>query len=328
VPHATQVSLCVAVARAQASSERGHSAQWTVSAWTTGGNVPDATIRLQATPASGGAPGFSFGCGNADGTSSCDLGAVDAKSAPRQLQAQLTVPVTASSVTSVSLTVTGSAAHLAKDPAAAATVSITAPPPPTTPSQNPSGPQNPGAPQNAGAPQNPSAPQNPATPQSLTQPLNPAALPPVPTTVSSPLPVGSLPGIPNVGPTLGPNGNAANLFPTLDPKPSSTGLAQSNHNARTRPVANTSALPAGAPVVGAQLAGLAALALAFVLAVTRLTIRRRPTPTKATPDAAAAPTPPTETKEPPAEEPAERQKATENPPADPPAASGDVKPDA
>jgi hypothetical protein len=149
----------------------------------------------------------------------------------------------------------------------------------------------------------------------------------VPATVSSPLPVGSLPSVPNVSPTLGPNGNAATLFPTLDPKPSSTGLAQPDNNARTRPVANTSALPAGAPVVGAQLAGLAALALAFVLAVTRMTIRRRPTPTKATPDTAAAPTPPTETGEPPAEEPAEQQKATENPPADPPAVSGDVKPD-
>jgi hypothetical protein len=37
--------------------------------------------------------------------------------------------------------------------------------------------------------------------------------------------------------------------------------------------ADVSALPEGASVVGAQLAGLAALALAFLLAVTRLSIR-------------------------------------------------------
>ena len=133
VQHAAQVSLCVEVARAQASSERGQAAQWTVSAWTTGGNVPDAVLRLQAAPASAGTPVFSFGCGKNDGKSTCDLGVVDAKSAPRQLQARLTVPVTASAVKSVSLTVTGAAAHLAKDPKVSEAVSITAPPPATAP---------------------------------------------------------------------------------------------------------------------------------------------------------------------------------------------------
>jgi hypothetical protein len=112
-------------------------------------------------------------------------------------------------------------------------------------------------------------------------------------------------------------------------------VAQSGHKASTRPVADTSALPEGAPVIGAQLAGLAALALAFVLAVTRLTIRRRPVPANATTDAAAA-TPPTETpnetpkeaKDWPGQQPAAQQEDSETPPADPPAASGDIKPDA
>jgi hypothetical protein len=58
------------------------------------------------------------------------------------------------------------------------------------------------------------------------------------------------------------------LFPTLSPSPSSTS------EAGARKVADTSAPPHGASVVGAQLVGLAALALAFVLAVTRLSIRR------------------------------------------------------
>ncbi|MDX6418578.1 MAG: hypothetical protein QOG28_3198, partial [Trebonia sp.] len=303
----------------------------TVSAWTTGGNVPDATIRLQATPASGGAPGFGAGCGSADRTSSCDLGAVDAKSAPRQLQAQLTVPVTASAVRSVSLTVIGNAAHLAQAAEASATVSITAPPPSTA------------APQNPAAVQDPAAVQNPAAAQDPTTPQNPANEPPVPASVTSPLPVGSLPSIPNVSPTLSPGRNAADLFPTLDPTPT-TGLARSTQKARTRPVAGTSALSEGAPVLGAQLAGLAALALAFVLAVTRLTIRRRPTPTKPTPETNAAPetnavpgtkatsetnaAPLGETPPETPVEPAEQPKANENPPADPPEAAGGTKPDA
>jgi hypothetical protein len=260
VPNAAQVSLCVEVARAQASSERGQAAQWTVSAWTTGGNVPDAVLRLQAAPASAGAPVFSFGCGKHDGASSCDLGVVDEKSTPRQLQAQLTVPVTASAVKSVSLTVTGAAAHLAKDPRVSAAVSITVPPPATAP---------------------PAA----AVPPAVGAPPNAGDLPPVPETVTSPLPVGSLPGIPagspgsvpgitGVNPTLSPGGTVAGLFPTLHPKPTAS-PAQSDPRARTSPVANTSALPEGAPIVGAQLVGLAALAAAFVLAVTRLSVRRR-----------------------------------------------------
>ena len=114
----------------QQSRERGQAAQWAVAAWTTGGNVPDVTIQLRATPASAGTPSFTFGCGSHDGTSSCDLGAVDATSAQRQLQAQVTVPVTAATVTSVSLTATGSAANLRTDPAASAAMTILTPPTP------------------------------------------------------------------------------------------------------------------------------------------------------------------------------------------------------
>ena len=293
VPHATQVSLCVSVAGAHSSTQRGHAAQWTVSAWTTGGNVPDATIRLLATPASGGAPGFSGGCGNGDGTSACDLGPVDANSAPRQLQAQLTVPVTATTVKSLSLTVTGGAAHLTKDPQASATMSITAPPASTTAPPKPATPAPPkqAPPTQAPAPPAP-APPNPAVQDPAAQDPGAQSLAnePAPVTVTSPLPVGSLPGIPAVSPTVSPGGNAASLFPKLNPAPSK-GLPQSSKKAHTRPVADTSALPEGDAVINAQLAGLAALAVAFVLAVTRLTIRRRPTPAKATTGTGQTPPP-------------------------------------
>ena len=260
--HDPQVSLCVQVASARASSERGTAVRWTVSVWTTGGNVPDAAVRLQATPASSGPPRFSSGCGKADGTSACDLGAVDAKSAPRQLQVQLTVPVSATAVKSVRLTVTGSTAHLTKAPKASATVSITAPPPASKAAPPPA--------------------NNTTPPPASGAAQNPPDEPPAPVTVTSPLPVGSLPGIPPgippAAPTLSPGGNAAGLFPTLHPK-QSPGSTHPTPHSHTRPIANASALPEGAPVVGAQLAGLAALALAFILAVTRLSIRRRPTAT-------------------------------------------------
>jgi hypothetical protein len=170
---------------------------------------------------------------------------MDAKSAERQLQAESMVPVTASAVKSVRLTVIGSAASLPQDPRASATVTIKG-----------------------------SA--------SVTQP----------TPSMSPLPVGSLPDVsttnPTTGATLSPGGNASGLFPTLKPSPSSSSNSKAALNTKARQAADTSALPEGAPVVGAQLAGLAALLVAFVLAVTRFSIRRRPAP--ATAASAAEPT--------------------------------------
>jgi hypothetical protein len=123
---AAPVRLCVGVLPLQQSDELGQATQWAVSAWATGGNVPDATIRLQ-TSAGAGAPSFSFGCGSGDGSALCDLGAVDAGSAQRQLQAQFTVPLSAATVASASLTAIGSATGLHTDPKASASVSVLAP---------------------------------------------------------------------------------------------------------------------------------------------------------------------------------------------------------
>jgi hypothetical protein len=215
-----KVSLCVGITGSLGSATRGAAAQWIVTAWTTGGNIPDAIVRLQASPASV-TPQFSFGCGSNDSTAACDLGAMDSKSAQRQLQAQVTVPAT-STLSAVTLTVIGSAAHLKTDPEATAVVAITGPV--------------------------------------------------IPAATTSPLPIGSLPDVPTPTPSLTPGGNAAGLFPTINPSPSTS----AGKKAITRSVADTAALPEGASVIGAQLVGLGALAVAFVLAVTRLTIRRRP----------------------------------------------------
>ncbi len=220
--------------RVQAAIKRGQSAQWIVSTWTQGGNVPDATVRLTASPASV-TPEFSFGCGSHDGTPSCDLGAMDAKSSQRELQARVAVAA-ASAVTSVRLTATASAAHLPKDPVASATVAVTA--------------------ASAGTG--------------------------IPATSASPVAVGNLPYLPAATPSpmLSPGGNAASLFPAITPSDPASRKSARKANAKT--VAGTSALPLGAPVVDAQLIGLGVLALAFVLALTRLSVRRRPAATPAT----------------------------------------------
>jgi hypothetical protein len=297
------VSLCVAVKARQASAERGKPARWTVSAWATGATVPAATIELQTSPADAGTPKFTFGCGTANGTASCPLGAVDPQSARRQFRAQLTVPVTATDVTSVTLTVIGTAADLPEPVKAAVAVAITEPPAPattppttptpdTTPTPETTPPTPTTEPATTPAPPPPTDTQpapatQPAAPTD-TQPPPPAPVtappqPPPPITVTSPLPVGSLPNLPPAAsppylPPVGPvpvptqtqSGNAAGLFPPLSPSPTPDSTSESG----TRKAGNATALPEGASVVGAQLAGLAALALAFVFAVTRVSVRR------------------------------------------------------
>jgi len=245
-----QVSLCVAVQPAKTSIHRGQAAQWTVTAWAKGGNVPSATLRLVAAPASL-KPTFSFGCGSHDGTASCDLGTLDANSAQRQLQATIAVAASATTVTSVRLTAEESAANLTKDPQASATTSVTA------------------------------APSSPAA----TNSADPSA--PGSTTDVSPLTVGNLPYLPSANPVLSPGGNASGLFPKVTPSADPPAATQDRQ--KTQPVANTSALPPGSPVLGGQLAGLAVLGLAFLLAVARLTLRKRSAPAQSGPAPTAPP---------------------------------------
>ena len=239
-----------------------------MTAWTTGGNVPDATVRLVAAPASL-KPTFSFGCGTHDGSASCDLGALDASSAQRQLQAKVTVATSATTVTSVSLTAVAAAANVAKDPQVSEATTVTAAPT-ATPSSSSSS----------------SSSGNASTSDPTTPGID-----------TSPLSVGDLPGIadvPSSSPLLSPGGNAAGLFPSLTPSADPPGKAGTD-KASGRAVANTAALPLGAPVIGAQLVGLGVLALAFVLAVARLSLRRRPATAQAQAQAgsasAAPPTP-------------------------------------
>jgi hypothetical protein len=213
---------------------RGQASQWAVGAWTVGGNLPDAKLQL-ASSAGGDAPIFSFGCTSGNGTSACDLGAVDASSAQRLFQAEITVPLTATTVSAVSLTVTGTATDLATDPAATASLIITAP----------------------------------ATPVAAN--LSSSSTPPA--------------GIAAPTPSVSSGGSAANLFPTVAPGSSTA------EGAKTVANVSSAGTPLGSEI--AEGAGLAALAAAMVLAVTRVSFRRPPPRHAANSSVAAAPPPST-----------------------------------
>jgi hypothetical protein len=216
-----------------------------VSVWAEDGTVSDASVRLSADPASL-SPTFSFGCANS-GTASCALGSVDSDSASLQFQAAVSIPASASSVTSAQLTATVKATDLLRDPAASVPVEVT-------------------------------AASSPATTPSATQNSSPAA---------SPLAVGDLPYLNGTGATLSPGsnasrlftlspgGNASRLFPSLSPASSQGSQGSAQQKTDARQVADTSALPLETPVADAQLAGLGALAVGLILAVTRLSVRRR-----------------------------------------------------
>jgi hypothetical protein len=93
----------------------------------------------------------------------------------------------------------------------------------------------------------------------------------------------SLPSLNSQGSSYVSNGGTASgLFPTINPSSSSSpgastsGKTTSGQPLSAEPAADTTALSLGTPMIAAQGAGLAALVLACVLAVTRLQVRRRP----------------------------------------------------
>jgi hypothetical protein len=238
--------LCVSLESLQASIQHGQSAEWAVSVWAVNGDIPDTTVQL-TTSTKSLKPDFSFGCGSYDGTASCDLGSVYSGSTARQVIANVTVPATAKTVTSVKLTATASAAGLSTDPSAAIAVPVRSGTASSTPSSTPT-----------------SSPSGTSTGTSTS------------TTTVSPLPAGSLPTIGSGSSTssLSPGGNATGLFPTINPSAMPTPAPGQGESAR--PVADSEALPIGTPVIDGQLLGLGALGIAFLLAVTRLSVRRRP----------------------------------------------------
>jgi hypothetical protein len=232
----------VTVQRVKASVARGQSAAYIVQVSTKdGGSASGVTVALTSQPSSQKAL-FTGGCGDSNGSATCPVSAVPDKQ-PVTVHAQIPVASDATSVTSVKLTATASIKTSAKwtPPAAAVTVAVTA----------------------AGASGGGSAGGSPTS----------SAPPAAPGTT---LPLGPVPNLNSVSSSLIGAGNASELFPAINPgaTPSpSPGNGTDRRNAA--PTAGSSAIAFVQPGLTGQVAGLIALAVAVLLTVTRLSLRRR-----------------------------------------------------
>jgi hypothetical protein len=228
----------VTVQRVKASVARGQSAAYIVQVSTKdGGSASGVTVALTSQPSSQ-KPLFTGGCGDSNGSAKCPVSAVSDKQ-PVTVHAQIPVASDATSVTSVKLTATASITTSAKwtPPTAAVTVAVTA------------------AAASGGGSPTPSAP--PAAPGTT-------------------LPLGPVPNLNSVTSSLINAGNASELFPAINPgaTPSpSPGNGTDRRNAA--PAAGSSAIAFVQPGLTGQVAGLIALAVAVLLTVTRLSLRRR-----------------------------------------------------
>jgi len=232
----------VTVQRVKASVARGQSAAYVIQVSTKGGgSAARVTVALASQPSSQ-KPLFTGGCGDSNGSATCPVSAVSDKQ-PVTLHAQIPVASDATSVTAVKLTATASVTTSAKwtPPAAAVSVAVTAAGPSADGSSGGSSPSD-------------------------TPPAAPGTT----------LPLGPVPNLNSVSSSLIGAGNAAGLFPAISPSatPSpSPGNGTDRRNAE--PTAGSSAIAFVQPGLTGQVAGLIALAVAVLLTVTRLSLRRR-----------------------------------------------------
>ena len=219
---------------------RGQSAAYIVQISTKdSGSASGVTVALTSRPSSQ-KPVFTGGCAQGNGTVSCPVGAVSDKQAVT-LHALIPVASDATSVTSVKLTVTARITTTATwtPPSAAETVAVSA----------------------AAASASGSSPAG-----------TPAASP------GATLPLGPVPNLNSVSSSLIGAGNASGLFPAINPgaTPSpSPGSGSSPVRRDAAPAPGSSAIAFVQPGLTGQLAGLVALAVAVLLTVTRLSLRRR-----------------------------------------------------
>ena len=236
---ADQPELCVSVQRSQASISRGQQAAYVVRVSTeNNGSAADVTVALTAQP-SGQKPTFTSGCAKGAGTASCTVSAVSDKQ-PVSLKAQIPVAAGATSVTSVKLTATASVVTTEKwtPPSAAETVAVTAAS--ASPAKSPAG-------------------------------SSPAGVPP-----GGALPLGPIPNLNGVSSQLIGAGNAAGLFPAINPSATpSPSPGSPAPGSQRRPAPDSSAIAFVQPGLTGQVAGLIALAVAVMLTVTRLSLRKR-----------------------------------------------------
>jgi hypothetical protein len=226
----------VSVQRSQSNIKPGQKAAYTVQVSTeNNGSVANVSVAIAAQPSSQ-KPAFITGCAKGDGTATCTVNSVSDKQ-PATLQAQIPVASGVTSITSVRLTATASIVTSVKwtPPSAAETVAITA---------------------------------------GLAAPTKSSASP-LPETR---LPLGPIPNLNSVSSSVIGAGNASNLFPAIIPSAtpsSSPGIQPQKSKPNAEPVSDSSALGIGKPGLTGQVAGLIALALAIMLTVTRLSLRKR-----------------------------------------------------
>jgi hypothetical protein len=180
-------------------------------------------------------PTFTSGCAKGDGTASCAVSSVTDKQ-PANLHVQIPV---ASGATSVKLTATAGIVTSVKwtPPSAAVTVAVTAPAASASPAKSSAS-----------------------------------------VSAEAPLPLGPIPNLNGVSSSLIGAGNASSLFPAIIPSVtpnSSPGIQPQGAKRNAQPVSDSSALGFAKPGLTGQVAGLIALALAIMLTVTRLSLRKR-----------------------------------------------------
>ena len=205
------------------------------------GSASAVTVALTAKPSSQ-KPAFTSDCAKGAGTATCAVGAVSDKK-PVTLHAQIPIASDSASVTSVTLTATASVTTTEKwtPPAAAETVAVTAAS--ASPGRSSSTPP---AAAGAGA--------------------------------GTTLPLGPIPNLNGASSSLIGAGNASGLFPAINPAtvPSPTpGVNAQGGQPNAQPVTGASPLAFGQPGLTGQVAGLIALAVAVLLTVTRLSLRKR-----------------------------------------------------
>jgi hypothetical protein len=230
----------VSVQRSQASISRGQKAVYVVQVSAANGSASNVTVALTSAPTSQ-KPVYTSGCLKGEGTASCAVGSVQDKQ-PVSLKAQIPVAASAKSVTSVKLTATASVVTTGKwtPPAAAETVAVTA------------------------------APASPASSPASTSP------PGIPSVAN--LPLGPIPDLNGAASRIIGAGDASGLFPAISPTDTPSpapGTQAAAAPGQNRPSPSSSTIAFNQPGLTGQVAGLIALAVAVLLTVTRLSLRRR-----------------------------------------------------
>lgn len=254
-PSASQAELCVSVQASQSSVKRGQAASFTVQVSAQNGSASGVAVTLAASP-QGQAATFTGRCPGGNGSATCAVGSLGTSVAPAayQLQAQIPVASSATSVTSVTLTATADAATspaMAAMPSASQSVTVTAA---------------------ASASASPSPTKRASSTAPASSPV--AQVSPV----SSPglatvLPPITLPTPASVTTSLFTPANVASDLPEVVPVPTPAPVTGTPGS----PVADTSAPQAGSFTLAlnmsaatAQVFGLIIVALALTLAATKL----------------------------------------------------------